>query len=163
MPAPVRASPGHDLAAFRHHDDERLGCDRQDLAQILAFIRYEINQSATILRDLAEQLSNALCALGTTNDENVLRSNLIAATTALQNEDRVQQRLVDMGMAMSVLEEALADEALETRADLDRAIIGSLRLEETRGAFAILVGMADAFPKPSSPVHTPAVGDIDLF
>ena len=47
--------------------DERLGCDHRDLVPILAFFRQEVDESAAILRDLAERLSQALYALG--NDD----------------------------------------------------------------------------------------------
>ena len=68
-----------------------------------------------------------------------------------------------MGAALSVVERALTLGSPATGADLDRAVIESLRLEETRGAFAINAGMADILAQPSNEPKTPTVGDIDLF
>ena len=152
-----------DIAKAQSSANERLGCDHRDLVPILAFVRQEVDESAAILRDLAERLSQALHALATTADRNVVQSSLFAATTALQNEDRVQQRLSDLGAALSVVERALIVGSPATGADLDRTVIDSLRLEETRGAFAINAGMADALAQPSNEPETPTVGDIDLF
>ena len=96
--------------------------------------------------------------------DNIVRSSLFAATTALQNEDRVQQRLRDLGAAL-VRGGTGADHGAvpATGADLDRAVIECLRLEETRGAFAINAGMADILDQLPSKPKPPAVGDIDLF
>ncbi|MGI9419070.1 MAG: hypothetical protein ACR2RA_14670 [Geminicoccaceae bacterium] len=130
----------------------------RDLAPILAFLKQEIDQSAIILRDLAGRLSCELCTLGTAGEAHDLRSSLLAATIALQAEDRVQQRLSDLGATLLVLERILAEDA---PIDLDQTIIESLRLEEMRAAFAAGVGMADAVPSP--PATAPSIGEIDLF
>ena len=154
---------GPDIAKLMPPVDDRSSGDHHDLVPILAFVRQEVDLSAAILRDLAERLSQALNALGTAEDDNVVQSSLFAATTALQNEDRVQQRLSDLGAALAVVERALTKGTPTTGVKLDRAIIESLRLEETRGAFAINAGMADILAESLNQSKAPSVGDIDLF
>lgn len=154
---------GSDAVTFPAPGRQQPGGGLRDIAPILAFLRREIDQSAVILRDLATRLSDEICALGATDDEGFLQPRLSQATIALQNEDRVQQRLRDLGATLSMLERMLAKGDLAVGADLEQAVIDSLRLEETRRAFAIDVGMADAFSQPSSPAAPPSVGEIDLF
>jgi len=137
--------------------------NRHDLIPILAVIRREMDQSATILRDLAGCLSLELCTLGTAEEKDTLRSSLLAATIALQNEDRVQQRLRDLGEVLSVLEYFLSKNVTSISCDVNQAIIESLRLEEMRSAFAIGVGMVDDLPQSSSTAEPPSIGDVDLF
>lgn len=154
---------GPDISKLMPPVDDRSSGDHRDLVPILAFVRQEVDLSAAILRDLAERLSQALYALGTAEDDNVVQSSLFAATTALQNEDRVQQRLNDLGAALAVVERALTMGTPTTGFKLDRAVIESLRLEETRGAFAINAGMADILAGSPNQPKAPSVGDIDLF
>ena len=130
----------------------------RDLAPIFAFLKREIDQSAVILRDLAGRLSSELCTLVTAGEPHDLRSSLLAATIALQAEDRVQQRLSDLSATLLVLERILAE---DEPIDLDQTIIESLRLEEMRASFAAGIGMANAVPAPSA--TTPSIGEIDLF
>jgi|GEM_PF-6480517 len=138
-------------------------CDRSHLATILAFLNREIDQSAAILRDLARSLSAEFCALSETDDQETIRQRMLTSTMALQNEDRVQQRLRDLRAVLSLLEHALHIESPATGTDLDHAIIDRFDLEEIRIAFAQSVGMVSALPSASSSVKTPSLGDVDLF
>lgn len=137
--------------------------DRRHVGTILAFLRREVDQSSAILRDLAERLSDEFCALSRANDANDVQQRLFASSMALQNEDRVQQRLDDVRMALSILEHALNTGDPAIRADLDRAIIERLCLEETRGAFAVSVGLASPHLQSPGDVRKPSAGDVDLF
>ncbi|MDH3659460.1 MAG: hypothetical protein OEU92_05425 [Alphaproteobacteria bacterium] len=154
---------GPDAVTFPAHGVQPTGGGLRDIVPVLAFLRREIDQSATILRDIARCLSDEICALGASSDGEFLQPRLSQATIALQNEDRVQQRLRDMGATLSMLEHMLAEGDLAAGDDLGRAVIDSLRLEETRRAFAIDVGMTDRSSQPSGPVGPPSVGEIDLF
>jgi len=156
---------GHDL-----HDlppptaldtDSRI--DSSSLKAILAFLNREIDQSARILRDLASHLSDEFCALCEVDIHDSIRQQLIASTIALQNEDRIQQRLGDLRTTLSLLERALHEGNPLPGADLDRVIIDHIKLEEIKTAFAQSVGMADSHPSTSASVKTPSLGDVDLF
>lgn len=154
---------GLDGAASRDPGEKGRGGDLGDLVSILAFLRREIDQSAMILHDLTGRLSHELCALGMADEDRTLQPRLSAAACALQNEDRVQQRLCDLRAVLTVLEQALTHGHPALGPDLDQAILGRLILEEMRGAFAIGVGMTDTLPPPSRPATAPSVGEIDLF
>lgn len=135
-----------------------------ELLPVLTFLRHEIDQSAALLSDLAKCLSHALCTLTTASEPDTRQSSLSDAAIALQQEDRVQQRLRDLKATVAVLEGALDGTSPHRGADLDRAIIASLRLEETRHNFAAATGMAEAFvPQSPTPNKPPPIGDIDLF
>lgn len=153
----LKGSESHSVVQFDH------GIDGHHLASILAFLGHEIDQSAAMLRDLARSLSHELCALDYADGAESIQQRLIASTVALQNEDRVQQRLGDLRAAMSVLEKALVMDVPNDRANLDRAIINQLCLEEIRGAFALSIGMDDELSLPISKAKTPSLGDVDLF
>lgn len=137
--------------------------DGRHLALILAFISHEVDQSAKMLRDLAAQLSEEFCAISQEDAASHIQHRLIGATMALQNEDRVQQRLNALRAILSVLERVLAGKSQTAEADLDHAIIDELHLDEIRSAFALSVGLADVFPNASSNSSEPSIGDIDLF
>ncbi len=152
------------LAPARHVSDTLDNADETDhLASILAFLGREVERSATLLRDLAAGISedfSAICAAELADD---VQDRLIAATMALQNEDRLQQRLGDLRTALFVLEQRLIEGRLADQVSLDRAIIDKLRLEETRSAFASSMGLIDAQQQPSKVTKEPSLGDIDLF
>lgn len=133
------------------------------LASILGFLNHEIRQSADLLRDLTACLSNELCALGDLKVTAAVQQRLAASTVALQNEDRVQQRLGELRKVISILAEAMKGDRPAVATDLDHTIIDQLCLEEIRCAFALSVGMAYVVPETSSTNKTPSVGDIDLF
>jgi hypothetical protein len=154
---------GHDRTKCPHLAGDGIGCDRHELVPILAFLKCEIDQSATVLRDLAGRISRALCTLATAAELGHHQASLSDAAIALQNEDRIQQRLCDLAAAISVLERALAGEAPNAGTGINQAVIESLRLEETRRAFATGVGLADALHQLSTGAEVPSVGDIDLF
>lgn len=158
----VRAH-GQDDPTFSSPDGKPPSEGLRDIVPVLAFLRREIDQSAAILGDLVRCLSHEICALGAAADREFLLPMLSEATVALQNEDRIQQRLRDLGAVLSVLESVLAEGGQAGDVDLERAIVESLRLEETRNAFAVEVGLSDKFSQPSSPAETPSVGEIDLF
>ena len=139
------------------------GVDGHHLASILAFLGREVDQSAAMLRDLAGCLSHELFGLNDVDSAENLHQRLMASTIALQNEDRVQQRLADLRAALSVLEKALTKDAPTDRADLDHAVIDQLRLDETRGAFAQSFGMVDELSPGICKGKTPSLGDVDLF
>ncbi|MEM9629143.1 MAG: hypothetical protein AAGA21_23150 [Pseudomonadota bacterium] len=130
---------------------------------MLAFVRHELSQSATTLGDLAERLSQTLCALASSDDKDSFQSHLADGTVALQSEDRIQQRLCDLTAILAVLERTLADGPSPSGAELDQAIVESLRLEELRHAFAVAAGMPNACHQPTDDAAKPSVGDIDLF
>lgn len=137
--------------------------DKDHLASILAFLGREVERSATLLRDLAAGISDdfgAICAADVADD---VQDRLVAATMALQNEDRLQQRLSDLQTALSILEQTFAEGKSDQRADIDRAIIDKLRLEEMRNAFASSMGLIDAQAHPVKVTSQPSLGDIDLF
>ncbi len=134
-----------------------------DLIPILAVVRREMDQSAAILRDLAGCLSRELCTLGTAEEKRALQSSLLAATIALQNEDRVQQRLRDLGEVLSTLENILSKNTVSSSSDINRAVIESLRLEEMRRAFAIGAGFVDDLPQSLGATKPPSIGEVDLF
>lgn len=152
------------LASAGHASDALAKAGGSDhLASILAFLGGEVERSATLLRDLAAGISEdfgAICAAEVADD---VQDRLIAATMALQNEDRLQQRLGDLRTALSVLEQTLVEGRLADQVGLDRAIIDKLRLEETRSAFASSMGLSDAEQHPPKVVKEPSLGDIDLF
>jgi len=132
------------------------------LASILAFLSQEVEQSATLLRDLAARLSENFCAINATDLREDVQDQLIAATMALQNEDRLQQRLSDLRNALSVLEQFVEDDPNDM-ANIDQAIIDILRLDETRSAFALSMGLKDVALQLSKAKNEPSVGDVDLF
>ena len=138
-------------------------CHRSHLATILAFLNREIDQSATILHELSANLSKEFCAIGEADSQDAVHERMINATMALQNEDRIQQRLRDLQTTLSLLERTLHMHEPGSGADLDRAIIDQLKLEEMRQTFAHSVGMISALPSASGPTRTPSLGDVDLF
>lgn len=138
-------------------------CHRSHLATILAFLNREIDRSATILHDLAKSLSDEFCALGEAESQEAVRERMFSATMALQNEDRIQQRLRDLQTTLSLLERALHMHDPGSGGDLDQAIIDQLKLEEIRQTFAHSVGMISALPSASGPARAPSLGDVDLF
>ncbi|MGI9504717.1 MAG: hypothetical protein ACR2RE_16870 [Geminicoccaceae bacterium] len=156
---------GHDLndAAVSAAMEAEIRVDRRHLRSILAFFGREIDQSSTILRDLAEQLSHELCALGQATDMEAIGPGLAASTVALQSEDRIQQRLGDMRTALSILEQTLALGDSLNEADLNLTIIEQLRLEEMRYAFALGLDITDQLQRLSKPAKAPTLGDVDLF
>ena len=151
------------LSASQHDVDKHVRGNVRELSAVLACLRLEIDRSAAILRDLAGRLSQELLALGASAELGDLQPRLAAATIALQNEDRVQQRLCDMSAVLSLLERALADGDLASGPDLYQSVVDTLRLEETRNAFACELGLADIVSDLSSPAKPPSVGEIDLF
>lgn len=155
----------HNLNEFSALDPSArdTGIDRSHLNTILAFVNREIDQSATILHDFARNLSDEFCALSEAEDHDIIKERVLAATIALQSEDRVQQRLLDLRKTLSLLEQALLAGEPDVGADLDHAIIGQLNLDEIRFAFAQSVGMTSAVPAPADPAKAPSIGDIDLF
>ncbi len=130
------------------------------LTSAMAFIGEEIDHSLVMLRDLATSLSDVIIAL---SDPSNSRPCLSSATQALQNEDRIQQRLSDLRGTLLVLEHVLQAGTWPHAVDLDRAIIDQLRLEEMREAYAASTGMSchevGGVPK----VDKPSAGDVDLF
>jgi len=132
----------------------------QSLTSAMAFIGEEIDHSLVMLRDLASSLSEVILAL---SDPSAARPCLLSATQALQNEDRIQQRLSDLRGTLLVLEHVLQDGTWPCAADLDRTIIDKLRLEEMREAYAASVGMPDYEANRTSEVNKPSAGDVDLF
>jgi hypothetical protein len=137
--------------------------DPNHLASILAFIGHEIDHSLAMLRDLAALLSAELCALGQADSVKAVQQGLIASTIALQNEDRIQQRLSDLRSVLTTLEGALADTDSPKGADLALAISHQLRLEETRAAFTYALGLTEERPGPKNTIPAPSIGDVDLF
>lgn len=133
------------------------------LAPIMAFLGSEIDRSSTMLRDLAECLSNELFALSETGDVSGFQPNLSKATQALQNEDRIQQRLSDLRRALLVLEQALETGVQPAGTDLNRLIIDQFRLDEIRDAYATNVGIDGQNAKPAGEIDVPSAGDVDLF
>jgi hypothetical protein len=137
--------------------------ENDHLALILAFLGREVERSATLLRDLAAGISDdfgAICASELPDD---VQDRLIAATMALQNEDRLQQRLSDLRLTLSLLEQMLAEGGPAKKADINEIIIQKLKLEEMRNAFAVSMGLIDALPQRSQGTKEPSLGDIDLF
>ena len=137
--------------------------DGDHVAAILAFLSREVEQSATLLHDLAARLSDNFCAISATDSRDDVQGQLIAATMALQNEDRLQQRLSDLRTALSVLERAFVEDSPDDLANINQAIIDKLRLDETRSAFALSMGLRDAALHLSKVTKEPSVGDVDLF
>ncbi|NJO36411.1 MAG: hypothetical protein HC871_00855 [Rhizobiales bacterium] len=116
-----------------------------------------------MLHEFATLLSNEICALVQADGIDARRPHMLAATIALQNEDRVQQRLRDLRRALSLVEQALMTDDPDIGADLDRAIIDQCHLEEIRVAFARsrnIAGIAASSPPGRG---APSIGDIDLF
>ncbi|MGI9488796.1 MAG: hypothetical protein ACR2RF_23505 [Geminicoccaceae bacterium] len=130
------------------------------LASVMAFLGGEIDHSSVMLRDLATCLSDAIVNLGEISD---LSPSLAHATQALQNEDRIQQRLSDLRRTLLVLEHVLQASTYPSAIDLDRTIIDQLRLDEMREAYAASVGMPGHEVKRTAETTTPSTGDVDLF
>lgn len=130
----------------------------QSLASIMAFLGGEIDHSSAMLRDLATCLSDVIHSFDEASDG---RPCLSHAMQALQNEDRIQQRLSDLRSTLLILEHVLQASTRPSSVDLDRAIIEKLRLEEMRDAYAASVGLSGHALTPT--VNTPAAGDVDLF
>lgn len=153
----VEVLPGSTTDCVSQHVDAR------HLALILALVSDEIDHSIKMLRDLAARLSQEFCAITHSEVAGDIQHRLMAATIALQDEDRVQQRLGDLRTTLSLLEQALTNNVPTTRADLDHAIIDQLLLDEIRNAFAVTVGRESAFSSSQAKTHEPSIGDIDLF
>lgn len=155
----------HDLSNLATHvvDAADARFDRSHMITILAFLNREIDQSAVILRDLARRLSDNFCAISEANDHDTIRQQMLASTIALQNEDRVQQRLRDLRTAISLLENALHHDDPAIGADLDRTIMDQFDMEEMRFAFAHSIGIAIEIPAPPDCTKPPSLGDVDLF
>ena len=130
------------------------------LASVMAFLGGEIDHSSVMLRDLATCMSDAIFALGEISD---LPPSLAHATQALQNEDRIQQRLSDLRSTLLVLEHVLQGSVWPPAVDLDRTIIDQLRLDEMREAYAASVGMPGHEVKRTAEATMPSAGDVDLF
>ncbi|MEM7043786.1 MAG: hypothetical protein AAF543_13330 [Pseudomonadota bacterium] len=113
-----------------------------------------------MLHDLAESLSEELSSVGAACGA---QSALSAAVVALQNEDRIQQRLGDSEAVLLLLEQTVATGVPAVGADLDQAIIDCLKLEESRGAYAADRGLSHADTMSPNGVKHPSLGDIDLF
>ncbi|MGI9451554.1 MAG: hypothetical protein ACR2QH_13110 [Geminicoccaceae bacterium] len=132
----------------------------QSLASVMTFMGGEIDHSLAMLRDLASCLSDVILAL---DEESDSRPCLLSATQALQNEDRIQQRLSDLRSTLLVLEHVLQAGTWPPAVDLDRVIIDQLRLDEMREAYAASVGMPCDGTKVMSKAGKPSAGDVDLF
>lgn len=130
----------------------------QSLASIMAFLGREIDHSSALLRDLATCLTDVI---HTSDEASDARPCLSHAMQALQNEDRIQQRLSDLKNTLLILEHVLQASARPPAVDLDRAIIDQLRLEEMRDAYAECVGLSGHVVRATGDV--PAAGDVDLF
>jgi hypothetical protein len=137
--------------------------DNDHLATILAFLGREVERSATLLRDLAAGISDDFGVISAAELADDVQERLIAATMALQNEDRLQQRLSDLHTALSILERTLIEGGSTQQTDIDKVIIDKLRLEEMRSAFALSVGLIDAQQQSKKVTNEPTLGDIDLF
>jgi hypothetical protein len=143
--------------------DAGAGLGRAYLGSILAFLNREIGQSGVMLHEFATLLSSELCALGQADSIDARRPHMLAATMALQNEDRVQQRLRDLRCALSLVEQALLLDDPDIGPDLDRAIIDQCHLEEIRVAFARSRGIPCVAASSPPAGSVPSIGDIDLF
>lgn len=132
----------------------------QSLAPVMTFVGEEIDHSLVMLRDLASCLSEVIFAL---HDPSASRPCLLSATQALQDEDRIQQRLSDLRGTLLVLEHVLQAGTWPPAIDLDRAIIDQLRLDEMRDAYAASVGMSCHEMKETPKADRPSAGDVDLF
>ncbi len=133
---------------------------RQSLASVMAFLGGEIDHSSVMLRDLATCLSKVIFALGEMAE---IPPSLADITQALQNEDRIQQRLDDLRSTLLVLEHVLQTSTWTPAVDLDRTIIDQLRLDEMREAYAASAGIPGYEVKRTADVAIPSAGDVDLF
>lgn len=149
----MTASPDHTPEPEQDHP----------LASIMAFLGSEIDRSSAMLQDLAACLSEVVVALTENDGSTDFTPCLSSATQALQNEDRIQQRLGDMRRTLMILEHVLDDGVWPSAARLDHSIIDQLRLEEMRYAYAVSVGVLDQLPKKVDGITKPSAGDVDLF
>ena len=160
--APRSDDPDQDGAGPLDRTAPRSG-DLRELLPVLTFLRQELRRSAGMLRDLAGCLSEQLCAGAAISGDGSPQLDFSAAVVALQNEDRIQQRLHDSEAVLSLLEQMLATGQPAVGSDLDRAVIDSLLLEETRGAFAASRGLSEGGAAPQDSARKPSAGDVDLF
>jgi len=147
--------------ACRSNTGYDLSPDHRHLAKIVMFLGHEIDRSVIMLRDLAALLSEEICALRQVDSVKAVQEGLIASTIALQNEDRIQQRLCDLRTVLGILEDRLGNDVPTRGGDLDQEILEKLRLEETRDGFSFAIGIIDDYPKPKDDI--PSLGDVDLF
>lgn len=148
------------ISPDRHPEPKQ---DDHPLASIMAFLGSEIDRSSAMLQDLAACLSEVVVTLTENEDDADFRLCLSSATQALQNEDRIQQRLGDMRRTLMILEHVLDEGVWPSAARLDHSIIDQLHLEEMRYAYAVSVGVLDQLPKKVDGITKPSAGDVDLF
>ncbi len=137
--------------------------DRQHLMAIMSFLNREIGLSAAILRDLTARISSDLCALSDAGVAEPAHERIMTSTVALQDEDRVQQRLTALRNVITILEKTLAADEPQSGGELDRTIIDKLCLDEIRCAFALSVGMTYVLNDVGEGNGPPSLGDVDLF
>ena len=159
MTSPAQHDPVVDIASLP------VGHDLPDqLGPILDFMKSEIAQSSEMLRDLSGTVSAKLGLLADSEDQSAIIECVLHLSEAMQNEDRIQQRLNDICAALIFLERNLrhcCDPIY--RLDLNRSLVNELRLAEMRAAFASRVGMS--LPEGELPASKDTVrtGDLDLF
>jgi hypothetical protein len=129
------------------------------LQRCLDFLRVELGNSAGMLSSLAAELTREVCGLMDPDEEDSRQLRLVRIHQALQNEDRIQQRIRDLSEVLAALETALAPAASRDDRDLDIVIGRKLRLEELRAAF----GSKDGGLGTMSPSSSIPPGDVDLF
>jgi hypothetical protein len=164
---PVHGSSSH-VSQWSDEDLEGFGPDPFNvddqcafwpaLRRSLDFLRVELGRSADMLGELAAILSDEVCDLMVVQNEEVRNDKLTRIYEALQNEDRIQQRINDLKEVIAVVARALAPAASRPDRDLEALIGRRLRLEELRAAFT---GKGDRNAAILEPPIT--AGEVDLF
>jgi hypothetical protein len=126
----------------------------------LDVIRAEMVRSADLLSDLARSLSEELLGLMRLGSDPAVDALVGRMSEILQAEDRLQQRLQDICIAVGTLQETLEADAPPPGA-LGALIARHLRLDEMRLAFA---GDAAALEAQAFASVAPIrAGEVDLF
>jgi hypothetical protein len=129
---------------------------------VVLFLKEEIERSSALLRELATVFTAEICALSEASNLHMAKLGVIRLSEALQSEDRIQQRLWDIGLALEMLEGAIDPSNVADRRQLSSMIIKRLKLNEMQVALAIKANVHGEIIG-SRAAHEPSVGDIDLF
>ncbi len=132
-----------------------------DVQATIDVIRREMVRSADMLSELAGSLTEELLGLMQLGSDPAVNVLVGRMSQILQVEDRIQQRLQDICVALSLLQDAMEADGEIPMDRLASLIAQRLMLGEMRIAFAGLDGAGPADDPASPPGAQP--GEIDLF
>lgn len=129
---------------------------------VILFLKEEIEHSSELLHKLANAFNMEINVLSETEDLDKVKISIFQMTEALQNEDRIQQRLWDLITTLNALERIFDHNNNVSPDYLSTSILRQLKLGEMQKALAIKANIDDPSIALGS-LEAPSLGDVDLF